>query len=462
QGKEYPFSYTPEEKQVIGIGDDWYARVRKKDSLCPAGHNSALIFPGGKVARCCQIGEKHLVGDFFDTNFSLLDSPLVCEADHCPCDESRLFGEESTDSDLDVKGSPTGNVNIDLSGLQELQRKNSDLNDREYNEGKIILESSPKAIFIQAAGPCNSYCVFCSRGPDYKLFNLVEHRKKFEKNLYPFIERAQTLIFTGSGEFLQLPDAQDTLDFFDYRFPHVQKFFSTNGSSLKQWVADKIISGRSNYTIHASLHASNAKLHKTLTRMDNFDAIIGQIKYIIANRKDASKLKVNLIFVATTLNIEDLPEFIKLASELKVDKVVCYYNFIYVQAQKYLSCFFKQDLTNAMFDQAQDLANRLGIALELPFRFGQAQYPDLGPCREAFSQIMFDWDGNVLPCDAAEDCHERLTEERAFMEVWNSPYYQKLRKSLRENYQACSRHCLRANPAGVNDFKSHVIYRGGG
>lgn len=93
QEKEYPFAYSPEEKRIIGIDDCWFKKVRKKGSLCPAGYQSALIFPEGKVARCGQIGEKMLIGNFTDMGFKLLEEQLPCDAEFCPCDENKLFGE---------------------------------------------------------------------------------------------------------------------------------------------------------------------------------------------------------------------------------------------------------------------------------------------------------------------------------------------------------------------------------
>jgi MoaA/NifB/PqqE/SkfB family radical SAM enzyme len=448
QEKEYPFAYTLQERDAIGIDGAWFNKVRKKDSLCPAGYNSALVFPDGKVARCGQIGERMLVGNFFDSEFKLLDEPSSCDAEFCPCDENKLFGEEE-------------DTIVDYKNRRDDQMNNSSLNDQEYNEGRIILQSSPKAIFIQAAGPCNSNCVFCSRGPEYEIFNLDTHRRRFEKDLYPFIGKAEQLILTGSGEYLRLSEAPRILEFFDTNFPDVEKIFSTNGSSLVPWVCEKIVNSKSKYTIHVSLHSSNPSLHKVLTRMDNFHKILGQIRHFLELRKDKKSPKVHLIFVATTLNIEDLPNFVRLAADLDVDKVICYYNYIYIPTQKYLSCFFKQELTNKMLNEAGELANKLKIDIALPPRFSQKEYPNLGPCREAFSQIMFDSQGHVLPCDASEDCGEVLGDGKSFTDVWNSQYYQKLRKSLLEGNCPCFKHCLRANPQSVNDFKSHVIYRGG-
>jgi len=464
QDKEYPFAYSKKEKEFLGVDESWMSKVRKKDYNCPAGYNSALIFPDGKVARCGQVGEKMLLGNFLDQGFKLLDSPLTCDAEYCPCDENELFGEKKENERVEVETLETDkHVKVAHSKDSQLaQNANSVNNDDEYNSRKVTLASTPKSIFIQAAGPCNSSCVFCSRGPSYEFFNLETHRQRFEKILYPVINSCETLILTGSGEYLQLPESEKILEFFDSSFPHVQKFFSTNGSSLAPWAREKIINGKSRYTIHVSMHASNAALHKVMTRMDNFEETVNSIRYLIANRKTKDKPQINLIFVATTLNIDNLPDFVRFAADLRADKVVCYYNYIYIPAQKYLSCFFKQGLTNNMLDEAEDLAGRLNIKIDLPPRFGLADYPKPGICREPFSQIMFDSQGHTLPCDASEDCDEILSGGTGFMDIWNGPYYRKLRKSLIDCTSSCFKHCLRANPSCVNDFKSHVIHRGNG
>jgi MoaA/NifB/PqqE/SkfB family radical SAM enzyme len=235
--------------------------------------------------------------------------------------------------------------------------------------------------------------------------------------------------------------------------------FSTNGSGLTRKICEKIVASKSSYTIHISLHASNAGLHKLLTRTDNFHRILGQVKYLISLRKDATNPKIYLVFVATTLNIEDLPNFVRLAAQLKVEKVICYYNYIYVPAQKYLSCFFKQEFTNQVLKEAEEIAKRSNINVDLPPRFAQKEYSHLDICREPWSQIMFNLNGHVLPCDASEDCNESL-ERADFEDVWNSSYYQELRRSLVNRSSSCFKYCFRANPQAVNDFRSHVIRRG--
>lgn len=95
KGIIYPEGYKQEEQKLIGIGDNWFKKVRKKGSVCLAGYKTTLIFPDGKVARCGQIGEDIILGSFFDSTFKLLANPLPCEAEYCPCDEGKIVPEEN-------------------------------------------------------------------------------------------------------------------------------------------------------------------------------------------------------------------------------------------------------------------------------------------------------------------------------------------------------------------------------
>jgi len=89
--KQYPPAYTQEEKKIIGITEGQLMEKRHKGKLCNAGRTSILIFPDGKVARCGQIGERHLLGNFLDENFKLLDKPMPCDVEYCPCDEGDVI-----------------------------------------------------------------------------------------------------------------------------------------------------------------------------------------------------------------------------------------------------------------------------------------------------------------------------------------------------------------------------------
>lgn len=89
-GVRYPDGYSDAEKKKLGIGAAWESNVKRKGRACKAGVSSALIFPDFKVARCGQIGERFVIGNFMDEGFRLLEKALPCEVENCPCLEADL------------------------------------------------------------------------------------------------------------------------------------------------------------------------------------------------------------------------------------------------------------------------------------------------------------------------------------------------------------------------------------
>ena len=134
--------------------------------------------------------------------------------------------------------------------------------------------------------------------------------------------------------------------------------------------------------------------------------------------------------------------------------------------QKPISCYFKQDFTNTMLDEAEKTAEQLNrngeknINVSLPPRFGRPYDIPGGVCNEAWSQVMVNSSGDIISCDVAGDSYENLKGKDDFFDVWNGKYYTDLRRKLKESEFDCAKFCFRANPNTVNELKSHVITRG--
>lgn len=92
-GKRYPESYTEEEKEIMRpfLGDinriNYHLNAKSpKGKLCYAGYKYAGIHANGDVVRCGPLADK-VIGNILKDNFGLLDKPMPCEADVCPCNE---------------------------------------------------------------------------------------------------------------------------------------------------------------------------------------------------------------------------------------------------------------------------------------------------------------------------------------------------------------------------------------
>jgi MoaA/NifB/PqqE/SkfB family radical SAM enzyme len=342
-----------------------------------------------------------------------------------------------------------------LKSSREDVEQNSLLNNKELEERKIILESYPKSLFIQLDAPCNQDCLFCSRPESYSHFELDKFKNSYLGKLETALCKAERINLTGSGELLFLPEAKEILEFFN-SYKYSEKMFATNGSSLTPKMVDFIAGSENRYTIHVSLHASKKELHEQMTKSISYNAVKWNLEHL---RKIARKnLTVNFIFLATKVNIHDLPDFIKFAKEYNASAVIVYYNFIYRPDQKDISCYFIQDKTNLILDAAKQEAEKLNIRLVLPPKFGNKETTS-PMCTEAWSDLMINPRGDILTCDAAGDSNENLNGKE-FMEVWNGKYYTDIRKKLSSGGYSCSRYCFRANPSAINDLRSHTITRG--
>jgi MoaA/NifB/PqqE/SkfB family radical SAM enzyme len=94
-GIDYPAAYTEEEKSIIsslsgGLHKEqksWVenqlAPQKTKGKLCRAGQVYSYIDLYGAVYRCSD--SSLLLGNFFE-DFSLLEKPLPCAEEICPCD----------------------------------------------------------------------------------------------------------------------------------------------------------------------------------------------------------------------------------------------------------------------------------------------------------------------------------------------------------------------------------------
>lgn len=104
-GKDYPVSYTNKEKEIIGLsigkrsGEDFQVEpVKVNGRLCNAGHTYGTIHPNGEVIRCgggSWQGKEVVVGNIFNPEFKLWESPRPCPYESCPCNEWAFLLEKN-------------------------------------------------------------------------------------------------------------------------------------------------------------------------------------------------------------------------------------------------------------------------------------------------------------------------------------------------------------------------------
>lgn len=340
------------------------------------------------------------------------------------------------------------------------REKNLLLNDFEYAIGKMNLESTPEGVGIGAHYNCNARCIFCLGGKP-KLFSPERYKDFFEPRLGSVISKARYVNFCGYGELLLMPGVEKFLDYVNGKIPEVNKIYTTNGTPLMNNEVLTMLT-KSKSVIEISLHASNNQLHELITRLNVFDQIISGIRQLVSIRKHKESPSISLIFLINTLNIENLPDFVEFAAKLGVDEVICNYLTVFHYAHLKLSCFFKQEITNASFNKAEEVAKKLNMPIKLPPRFGINSKGSKGHiCSDPWKYFYVENESSVLPCCFAGD-HIGYLERVDFETIWNGAHYRDLRNSLIKGHpNEWCRYCYRYRSENVNDIRSHINFRPG-
>ncbi|MCB4791218.1 MAG: SPASM domain-containing protein [Elusimicrobia bacterium] len=338
-------------------------------------------------------------------------------------------------------------------------QKNKEDNDAEVRLHKIRLRTTPQYITIGAHAKCNANCVFCLGG-DFPNFSLQVYKDLFENRIGKVLKKADHIGFCGFGEIFLIPEFINYLEYINIKLPDNTKVFTTNGISINSEISDIITDGK--YSLLISLHAADKKLHESMTRTKAWDKIISNIKKLIEIKKiKRSTLHINLIFLATTINIENLPDFIKLAKQIGVDTVTCNYLTIFNPDQIKLSCFFNPEKTNKILKDAEALALKLNMSLNLPPKFGiyDNKVKNKPPCYDPWNFFYVETQGSVNPCCFAGN-HIGYLEKQEFYDIWNGPGYTKLREGLiNDEPHSWCRDCYRYDLNNINNIKSHITFR---
>jgi len=447
---------------------DFQERPKRCFSKCDAGSKFAMFDPYGSLFFCPILKNK-TVGNIRQDNFDdlwssgqadkvrgFIDSGncscwLVCTVFPAVDKALTLYAQKAV---LDLKDE----VFAIEATSKDKNTRDDNLNQAEFREKKIILQSFPEGVTIGSSYKCNSDCMFCLGG-EYRPFSLKLYKDFFEAHLGNFLAKASHVSFCGMGELLLTPDINSFLDHININLASKNKILTTNGLALSKDIAHRLIVSR--YSLQISLHASNSLLHSHITGMERgFGDIIRNIKYIVSKRKDKQSPHIALVFLINTLNIEDLPDFIDLAASLGIDGVQCNYLTIFKQAHLKLSCFFKQAISNEMLDKAKQRAAELKVSLSLPPKFSQNNGSYFrSACNQPWKNIYIDTEGAVLPCCFSGEHFGGLGVED-ILSIWNNEKYQQLRKGLISgNAIKMCQFCPNNDPANVNLLESHVSDR---
>lgn len=343
--------------------------------------------------------------------------------------------------------------------LSDEQEANSNLNIEELNKKAVTLKSYPRRIVLELTNACNLRCIMCGRD-EAKFKNTFFDLANLEK-LKSLLNSTEEVTLFGWGEPTIHPQFINILKYLD-NFP-VRKYFVTNGTRL-----NLIIDALFNYHVDimaVSLDGASSKVNDNIRKGGNFDKIVADLKNIV-NEKKAKKLNypyINFVLTAMKSNFKDIPDMVKLAHEIGLEEVKVVYLTVFSEHLINESLYNNQKEVEAVFNEAIDLAGKLGVKIKLPYI--QGQDPAAGEyhknCYVGWRDFFLGSDGFVRPCQSTAMKLFDFSKYESFEQMWNSDEYKNFRSCANDakNMPEECKRCYQSSHANWN-LKSSFIQVG--
>ncbi|MDI6784685.1 MAG: radical SAM protein [bacterium] len=323
-------------------------------------------------------------------------------------------------------------------------------------ERKIMkprLWSYPTTLLVEPTNRCNIDCVMCFRhfSHTYQIGDMAP--AIFEK-LVPFLPYVQEVNLQARGEPLLHNQLLTWIK--QAKSAGTRVSFFTHGMLLNQAVIEQLVSIPLDL-LTISLDAVSKTRFEQIRLRANFDTIIKNIRNLVEykRKRKSSFPELHLHFVAMRLNIEELPDVLKLAKEFEVTTVVVEHLWVFDVAIIEETLFLERERMHTYFDLARKTARELNLNLVLPSeepvkfcepavlkQSGLTQFEYLienksipaNPgdyfCLEPWRIAIVYWNGEISPCCYTDRIMGNLRQD-SFQKIWNNQEYRLFRRNIR-------------------------------
>lgn len=356
----------------------------------------------------------------------------------------------------------------------DLKRSNFELARYELTHNIARVKSLPTTIGIAVNETCNVRCVFC--------FSTIRTDSKIDwshlKRLSSVFPHVREVILSGEEVILH-PDIREMFDAFTSQGIFVN--FFTNGKALTSDVMEWLVNHGVGH-ISCSFHGATSETYNSIVRGADFETTIEQFLHLKRYRLKRERERgrpfgpgITFHYVMLRRNVEELPRFLEIASELRADRVIAKYLLVFEQLKHLAgeSLYFYPDLTNRIIDHCKEKARHLPIAFIAPLRFspketrarekGLTEAEDGGSgfpiCHWPWMQCNIDIHGNVKPC-CGRVADIGNIYETPFEEIWNNDRYVALRSTVNtpNRWPECRQCNYLTSTVDNNDIFSHLPY----
>lgn len=340
--------------------------------------------------------------------------------------------------------------------LTEQQQKNTDLNLKEIDAKKTVLQSLPRRLVFELTNLCNLNCVMCGRNAaDFKptIFDM-EWFRWFE----PLFDTIEEVTLMGWGEPTMHPHFKEMLEIIDRH--SARKYFCSNGMNLGK-LKDAIF----DYHVDVfalSLDGATYETNSQIRRGSDIHLIRKNMEEIlhIKQERGLSYPWINFVFCAMKSNLHELPALVQLAADIGIEEVKVVYLTAFDDAMKGEILWNCQDEVSQIFHKAEELADKLGIVLKLPHIQGEDEAGNKfhKDCFVAWRDFFLGSDGYVRPCMSTPVQFMKFDTSKSFKEMWNHEQYQRYREMVNDSTRmdiSCKR-CYQSSHCNWNQKSSFL------
>ena len=203
--------------------------------------------------------------------------------------------------------------------------------------------------------------------------------------------------------------------------------------------------------VKVSWNGSTRKTHESVMQGSNWDAVLENVRDFIRVRdahveSGGNRCRVTFQLTFMEINMRELPDIVRLAAELGVDRVKGHHLWVHFSQMRGQSMRRSPEaiaLWNAIVDEAHEASERhrlpsgKRVLLENVFRLDEAGDEDIAPGAECPFLGQEAWvasDGRFNPCCAPDALRRTLGEfgnlnSMSLRNIWNGPEYRNLQST---------------------------------
>jgi len=336
-------------------------------------------------------------------------------------------------------------------------KENKELNEKEFADENVVLESKPTKLMLVPTSRCNIKCIMCDR-----VMHENEIPYKDLRKVYAIFEYVENIDLQGGEPFL--------LNYFEsffkdlLQFKHLKVSILTNGLLIDERWADLLLDG--NVSLSFSIDSVVKSTYEYIRRGARYADVIRNIELI--NKKSLSKKrlsplnKINVVLMRA--NYKELILFPKFCkdfgfSELTIDYLrpdIIPEEDILTTNYNSAAVSYLKKIVPEIAEECGENGVRFDSAAIAPFlntergndKNNTVSSKDAGSktqkCRIPWKKLFIDSDGTIRPDCLCSVVIGKLSEIESIEEVWNNKFMQKYRANIVKNETSgwCSKGCL--------------------